>query len=133
MSRDEHVRLELEQLRLAAQRLQRIPPEHREWMPFALARGDDQEETLQLLERCRNRCLLIRQRALREEGLSVENPASRAPTRRVASGPCCALDIMRSFVGCPSNADSTSACIDDGDQRCSNESVIAGPDHDSGS
>jgi serine/threonine protein kinase len=48
---DDHVRLELEQLRLAARRLHRIPPEHREWVQLALARGDDEEETLQLLER----------------------------------------------------------------------------------
>jgi serine/threonine protein kinase len=77
---DEHMRLELEQLRLAAQRLQRIPQEHREWMQVALARGDDEEDTLQLLERFQALGMRLSSeaaKALREEVLSLENPASR--------------------------------------------------------
>jgi serine/threonine protein kinase len=77
---DEHMRLELEQLRLAAQRLQRIPQEHREWMQLALARGDDEEETLQLLERFQALGMRLPSetaKALREDVLSIENPASR--------------------------------------------------------
>lgn len=77
---DEHVRLELEQLRLAAQRLQRIPAEHREWMQLALARGDDEEETLQMLDRFEALSMRLSSetaRTLRDDVVSLEEPASR--------------------------------------------------------
>ncbi len=77
---DEHVRLELEQLRLAAHRLQRIPAEHRGWMQLALARGDDEEETLQLLDRFQalsTRLSADAARVLRGEVLSLDDPTSR--------------------------------------------------------
>jgi serine/threonine protein kinase len=77
---DEHVRLELEQLRLAAQRVGRIPPAHREWVQLALARGDDEEETLQLVDRFQalsGRLGVETAQLLRDDVLSRENPAGK--------------------------------------------------------
>ncbi len=77
---DEHMRLEMEQLRLAARRLHRVPEEHREWVQLALARGDDEEDTLQLLDRfgaLSERLPPDTARSIREEVLTFEEPLNR--------------------------------------------------------
>lgn len=48
---ESHLERELDQLRLAAQRLARVPDADRDWVQRALARGDDEEETLDVLKR----------------------------------------------------------------------------------
>ena len=77
---DEHVRLALEQLRLAAKRLHRVPEEHREWVQLALARGDDEDDTLQLLDRFEalaTRLPADTVRRLYEEVLTFDEPLNR--------------------------------------------------------